>query len=305
MEQIQASEKCNVQFALICYRDHPPEDPSYVTKVFKFTQSISTAKGYVATMTASGGGDTPEAVADAIHQVLDLPFRQNSTKICVCVSDAPPHGLTKHISDGFPNGWDKHDPIVDAYQMKARQIIYYSVGCEPVLGDSPFARDFFKAIARITGGRYISLANSKILPQVIIGGAEEEMALETLKEEIEKETKNVRRESEQKGKKLNDQEVFEEVNTRIQSKGLQSVKLMLDSVGDDQSVTAMSEKIAACNSLKQVKEMLDKEPVPVVEQLQEDVSGYSDMYENQSTRIENSVISKEQVYRLGYRNGYY
>jgi len=122
---------------------------------------------------------------------------------------------------------------------------------------------------------------------------------------LKRRQKNVRRESEQKGKKLNDQEVFEEVNTRIQSKGLQSVKLMLDSVGDDQSVTAMSEKIAACNSLKQVKEMLDKEPVPVVEQLQEDVSGYSDMYENQSTRIENSVISKEQVYRLGYRNGYY
>jgi len=106
-------------------------------------------------------------------------------------------------------------------------------------------------------------------------------------------------------KKLKDDEVFEEVNKRVQSKGLQCVKLKLDSVGDDESITTISEKIATCSSLKQVKEMLDGEPIPIPESGQYEESSYTDMYENQSTHIESSVISKEQVYRLGYRNGYY
>ena len=50
------------------------------------------------------GGDGPEAVADALHQVLKLNWRQTATKICIFISDAPPHGLGMDSGDGFPNG---------------------------------------------------------------------------------------------------------------------------------------------------------------------------------------------------------
>ena len=49
------------------------------------------------------GGDRPEAVADALHDVLKLSWRDDATKICVFIADAPPHGLMQH-NDGFPNG---------------------------------------------------------------------------------------------------------------------------------------------------------------------------------------------------------
>ena len=49
------------------------------------------------------GGDTPEAVADALHQVKKLQWRNDSTKICVFIADAPPHGLSRG-GDHFPNG---------------------------------------------------------------------------------------------------------------------------------------------------------------------------------------------------------
>ncbi len=108
-------------------------------------------------MSASGGGDTPEAVADALHSVLSLPYRKTSTKMyvavlgfyhyfnlgvsCVFVADAPPHGMG-YTGDDYPNGSpNKHDPIAIAHEMATRGIVIYSVGCEPVLGSTAFARD--------------------------------------------------------------------------------------------------------------------------------------------------------------------
>ena len=51
-----------MRFALVSYRDHPPQDTSFITKTFEFTNSISVMQSYVQTMSAAGGGDGPEAV---------------------------------------------------------------------------------------------------------------------------------------------------------------------------------------------------------------------------------------------------
>ena len=64
------------------------------------------------------------------------------------------------------------------------EVLIYSVGCEPALSNSPFCKDFFMALSLITGGRYVPLANAKALPAVIIGGAEEELQLDAMAEEI-------------------------------------------------------------------------------------------------------------------------
>ncbi len=57
------------------------------------------------------------------------------------VADAPPHGMGYTV-DSYPNGSpNKHDPIAIAHEMAARGIVVYSVGCEPVLGSTAFARD--------------------------------------------------------------------------------------------------------------------------------------------------------------------
>ena len=49
------------------------------------------------------GGDTPEAVADALQDVQNLDWRKDALKMCVIVCDAPPHGLAQG-RDRFPNG---------------------------------------------------------------------------------------------------------------------------------------------------------------------------------------------------------
>jgi len=82
-------------------------------------------------------------------------------------------------------------------------IIIYSVGCSL---SSP-TKDFFKAIALVSGGRFIGLENAKILPDIIIGGALEEMALEKLNKDIETERQLVLEEASKSSQQLSDREV--------------------------------------------------------------------------------------------------
>merc|ERR1719247_2678372 len=72
VEKVVASEQADVRFALVSYRDHPPQDSTYVTKVFPFTADVGVMQANVGTMSASGGGDGPEAVTAALHDALHL-----------------------------------------------------------------------------------------------------------------------------------------------------------------------------------------------------------------------------------------
>lgn len=91
-------------------------------------------KSWLDNCQASGGGDAPEAVADALSEVLKLSWRAESTKICVLISDAPPHGLNQN-GDHFPNGCPAgHDPARIIRDMAEEHITLYTVGVEPPIG---------------------------------------------------------------------------------------------------------------------------------------------------------------------------
>ena len=88
-------------------------------------------KSWLKQCSADGGGDTPEAVADALRDVLNLSWRAEATKICILISDAPPHGLDSS-GDGFPKGCPcKLDPIKIVQNMAEKTITLYTVGVEP------------------------------------------------------------------------------------------------------------------------------------------------------------------------------
>jgi len=48
-----------IRFALVEYRDHPPQDPSFVVKTSPWTESVDEMFEYVNNMRAAGGGDPP------------------------------------------------------------------------------------------------------------------------------------------------------------------------------------------------------------------------------------------------------
>lgn len=177
VENIVSSEKADVRFALVSYRDHPPQESSYVVKQFAFTKSTKKMSEFLAEISASGGGDCPEAVVDGLHAALKLDWRENSTKVCLLISDAPPHGLGTG-GDGFPEGCPCGlDPVLVCRQMAEKAITLYVIGCEPSI--TPY-KTFFMSLAHITGGQYCPLGNAKILSEVVVGGCREEIALERL-----------------------------------------------------------------------------------------------------------------------------
>jgi len=215
-EKVKASEKADVRFSYIAYRDHPPQDLSLVTKVHEFTTNPRTMRNYLSQYQAQGGGDGPEAVAEALNDALSLEYRKNAIKICVIIADAPPHGIGVS-GDGFPNGNPNgHDPVKIAQKMAERGIILYVVACEPSLSGFAGAHDLMAGLAEITEGRYLPLTGAHLLPNVIIGGAKEEVSLQKLQQFVEDEMEQI--------KTQNPTIAKEEMNARIartmKSKGM-------------------------------------------------------------------------------------
>jgi len=177
VQQIVSTEKADVRFALVSYRDHPPQEKSYVTTVFPFSSSVSTMRKNLDTLSASGGGDGPEAVVDGLHAALKLDYRGDATKVCILIADAPPHGLGSH-GDGFPEGCPCGlDPITVCKSMAEHGITLYCIGCEPALAA---CKSFFVALAHITGGQYCPLGNAATLCSAVVSGMREEISLERL-----------------------------------------------------------------------------------------------------------------------------
>jgi hypothetical protein len=227
-EKVAGSEQADVQFALVAYRDHPPQDSTFVTRVFPFTKDVAVMKRNVDTMSASGGGDGPEAVTAALHDGLHLPWRPNAAKIAVLIADAPPHGL-EPTGDGFPNGDPEgRDPLQIAREMAAHGITVYTVGCEPALGSYRFARDFMCTLAEITGGQAVALSSAALLADVIINGSAEEISLTMLQREVDEEIDRVHREAATRHEVLEEQEVVARASSALQGRSVKTKQMRTD-----------------------------------------------------------------------------
>lgn len=60
----------------------------------------------LASLTAEGGGDGPEAQTAALAAALGLDWKENAVKMVVLITDAPPHGIGES-NDGFDKSPDR------------------------------------------------------------------------------------------------------------------------------------------------------------------------------------------------------
>jgi hypothetical protein len=90
------TEGITLRFAIVTYRDHPPQESSYVTQYQDFTDA-NEAITYVNRLSASGGGDEPEAVHDGLIDAcqklnwVEMPGTP-MLRYIFHIADAPPHG---------------------------------------------------------------------------------------------------------------------------------------------------------------------------------------------------------------------
>lgn len=175
---LSADSKMDLHIGLVEYRDHPPQDNSFITRVYPLTANLKQMQKNIDKLIANGGGDGPEAVYRGVYDACEqMPWRQYSCRFVILVGDAPPHGFAKWYqeatgsslrfghsdawADGCPSGLDVHR--VGAMAEKQRAKVYgISMGTHQPTDES------FKAIATNSGGFAVASSNAaNVINQII------------------------------------------------------------------------------------------------------------------------------------------
>jgi hypothetical protein len=117
---------------------------SYVTRTVALTPDFAAAQGVLAQQSASGGGDYPEAVDQAMIRAVGLGWRPDAVKSLLLVGDAPPHdaevGLTWRAAEA----------------ARAKRIHIVPVAASGVADTAEY---MMRAMAAVTQSRYIFLTD--------------------------------------------------------------------------------------------------------------------------------------------------
>lgn len=84
--------EAEVRIAVVGYKDH--QDSPNIQSL-DFTTDVNRVRGFIDTLRASGGGDTPEDMLGGIQRALNSAWL-NQTKCIIHIADAPPHGRVNH-----------------------------------------------------------------------------------------------------------------------------------------------------------------------------------------------------------------
>jgi hypothetical protein len=145
-----AATPIDLRLAIVEYRDHPPQDTTFVTRPHSFTACMRQAQDTINGLKPDGGGDAPEAVCDGLFAACgQLGWREHSRRLAILIGDAPPHGCQDAMNDGFRNGCPcglTADSITALLEQNG--ITLYAVGLHHWVAQS------FGRLARFTGGEY-------------------------------------------------------------------------------------------------------------------------------------------------------
>ncbi len=165
-DTMSGNPRPNVRIGIVTYRDHSPEDETYVYKMFDLTTDIDQVMDDLRDIDARGGGDGPEAVADGLHvAVNDMDWSGDAMKVIFLIGDAPPHGLEgdgdSSFLQGCPLGYDYREESELAAELG---ITIHTVGCSGI-DDYNHGTDVFKEISKTTGGKYERLEYRRVVAE--------------------------------------------------------------------------------------------------------------------------------------------
>jgi len=98
MQQVNDTVEADIiRIGSVFYKDYGDD---YVTKTKAFTTDVDSIVSFIANNEASGGGDKPEAVDDALEAAINnLTWNNNAlSRIIFLILDAPPHNNVKNIT---------------------------------------------------------------------------------------------------------------------------------------------------------------------------------------------------------------
>jgi Mg-chelatase subunit ChlD len=131
----------DICWGLVSYRDR---GDAYITRTHDFTDDLGAFQQQLASVQAHGGGDTPEALNEALHEAVHrMSWRQQAARMVVLVADAPPH-----LDYGGPQ-YDR-----DMQAALAKGIKLFAVGAS---GLDPVGEYIYRQMAQYTAGRFVFL----------------------------------------------------------------------------------------------------------------------------------------------------
>lgn len=138
----------DMRVGIVEFHDHPPQDHSFVTKVYAFTGNLQTTENRISKLRPYGGGDWPEAVFDGVVDTCKkLKWREHARRIAILIGDAPPHG---HCRNNY--GWSQcpcgetMDSVTSLVEETCIRLFSIPLNNEPDLERA------FKQLALLTGG---------------------------------------------------------------------------------------------------------------------------------------------------------
>jgi hypothetical protein len=137
----RAHPELDIRLALVAYRD---EGDEYVTRTFPFTGEFDRIQEGLRAQRADGGGDTPEAMDQALGRALALDWRPDAVRTLLLVADAPPH------PENVTKTW------AAAEVARARRIQIVPVAAS---GVEDLAQYMMRAMAAATQSRYLFLTD--------------------------------------------------------------------------------------------------------------------------------------------------
>lgn len=103
LEELSKKSGISLNAALVEYKDHPPQDRTFITRCVDFTSDFPKMQTEIAKLKESGGGDGPEAVYRGVYDACEeLSWRDHSSRFILLVGDAPPHAFAVWHNKMFP-----------------------------------------------------------------------------------------------------------------------------------------------------------------------------------------------------------
>lgn len=157
MVQFAPKGSPKLRIGVVSYRDYELEEKEYLVRTQDLTADINRALKFIEDIDAAGGGDQPEAVADALFEAIehDMSWDKNARKAIILIGDAPPHGeggADRNYRYGSPNGYNYRDEIEVANK---KGITIYTMSCS---GMDEVGLKIWKEIADKTNGFFTQLS---------------------------------------------------------------------------------------------------------------------------------------------------
>ena len=131
----------DICYGLVAYRDR---GDVFLTRSHDFTDDLGAFQQVLARVQAGGGGDTPEALNEALHETVHgLSWRADAARMVVLVADAPPH---------LDYGGPQYDRDMQAALSKGIKL--FAVGAS---GLDPVGEYIYRPMAQYTAGRFVFL----------------------------------------------------------------------------------------------------------------------------------------------------